>query len=381
MRRSFWRSASAVLVVSILPIQPNAWAWGNTGHEAVAFIAWKLLDTSTKDKVWALLQRVPVRTCTRQAKTITIAGFHEWSSDLPTELTEDQRRMYVFMRAATYADTLKHSCLHDSDTVPADMSEATANLGFTDGNSHGYWHFVDTAFGTVGKPGSTPPSYPKACLRKGSDGNLLPPPTPVTQLPPTPPVNVATEIKLLSQAIAAGESFDLTAYDMVWLEHLVGDVHQPLHASVRFVRGVGDTGGNCVEIKVPKSLKEHFRDADSKLKSPTELHAFWDDLPGIGKQTDTQPAADYAAALPAADETLAKVADPDVWVSESFAMAKSDVYTRPILKGMGSPTPYVITKKYYGTAAADAQQRIALAGSRLANLLMDSLKSWTPPAA
>ena len=381
MRTSLFRSVAALLAGLLLPVEPNVWAWGNAGHEAVASVAWNLLDSSTKDKIWVLLQRVPVRTCTRQGKTITIAGFNEWSANLPESLTEDQRRMWIFMRAATYADTLKHSCLQDSDNVPSDLAKATANLGFTDTQSHGYWHFVDTAFGTVAKTGSTPPQYPKRCLRKGSDGNLQPPPTPVAKLPATPAVHVASEIKLLSGAITAGESPDLTAYDLVWLEHLVGDVHQPLHAAVRFVRGVGDTGGNCVQIKVPKTLAVHFKDATGKSKSPTELHAFWDDLPGIGTQMDTQPAVDYAAGLSPAEQSLVDVADPDTWVKESFAMAKTDVYVRPILKGLGSPTSYLITSKYYATAATDAQQRVALAGARLAKLLTETLKSWTPPAA
>ncbi|KAA6458700.1 S1/P1 nuclease [Acidobacteria bacterium AB60] len=373
MRRSMVRIAVGLLVAGVLWTEPAAWSWGNTGHEAVACAAWKLLDQATKDKIWALLQRVPTRQ--NAAKTKSIAGFPEWTANLPAGLSDDEQHMWVFMRAATYPDSLKHTFLHDSDVVPSNMAEATANLGFTDPDSHGYWHFVDEAFGTAATANSKPPSFPTACLKKNAAGNLEPPPTPVSTLPPTPAVNAESEIELLSQKMAGGEDPDLMAYDLMWLEHLVGDIHQPLHAAVRYVNGVGDTGGNCVEIKIPSTVTTNFKDASGKSKKPTELHAFWDDLPGAGEQMDTQMALDYAATLPAADADLAKVTDPKTWLSESFALAQSDAYASPIGKALGSPTAYVITQAYYDAAAGDAQKRIALAGARLAGLLTGVMNS------
>ena len=364
MRRSIRRSASVLLVVLVLFLNPPAWSWGNTGHEAVACAAWKLLDQATKDKIWVLLQQVPTRTSANGAKTI--AGFKEWSANLPANLTEDQQHMWVFMRAATYPDSLKHTFLQDSDTVPANQAEATANLGFTDKQSHGYWHFVNTAFGTAATAGVTPPQAPNNCASQASK--------PASELPATPGVNAGSEITLLSHAMTTGESTDLVVYDMMWLEHLVGDVHQPLHAAVRFVDGVGDLGGNCVVIKVPATLAAHF-----SATPPAELHAFWDDLPGIGDPMSATPnAVQYAGSLPAADSTLVRTSDPQAWVKESFTMAKSDAYVAPIGNGLGVPTAFVITPAYYNTAAADAQKRIALAGARLANLLTSVLNGTAP---
>jgi hypothetical protein len=368
MRRSIRRSVSVLLVVLVLSVNRPAWSWGNTGHEAVACAAWRLLDQATKDKVWTLLQQVPTRNSPDGTKSIP--GFQEWSANLPSGLSEDEQHMWVFMRAATYPDSLKHTFLHDSDVAPANAS-ATANLGFTDPDSHGYWHFVNTAFGTVATAGVTPPQMPKTCASQAAK--------PASDLPATPGVNASTEITRLSHAMTASESPALMAYDMMWLEHLVGDVHQPLHAAVRFVDGVGDLGGNCVVIKVPAALAAHFKAGDPSATPPTELHAFWDDLPGGGSQmAATQTAVGYAGTLPAPDAAAVKVSDPQAWVTESFTMAKSDAYVAPIGDGLGVPTAFVITQAYYDTAAADAQQRIALAGARLANLLTSVLNGTLP---
>ncbi len=372
MRKSSCSVFVASVLIVLLALPRSAWSWGYQGHEAVACIAWRLLTQPVKDKVFALLQQVPSRS--NPTNTETIPGFKEWSQNLPAGLTKDEQHMYIFMRAATWADSIKHRFLHDSDTPPADMAEAASNIGFTDPDSHGYWHFIDTAFGTAATATSTPPSVPKSCwIRK--TGQPAVPPTPVNSLPHTPIPNVSTEITLLATALASNESSPLKAYDMIWLEHLVGDIHQPLHATVRFVKGIGDLGGNCVAISIPQSLRANFANpSNPNAKPPAELHAFWDDLPGEGGQMDTKNAVDYAATLAAADAAQAAIDNPTIWAKESFAMSQKDVYLSPIGPTLGSPTAFVITDAYFNTASADAKLRVALAGARLANLLNKALQ-------
>jgi hypothetical protein len=339
-------------------------AWGNTGHEAIACMAWKNLQEPTKDKIFALLQQVPTRKSADGTRSI--AGFAEWSQGLPAGLSEDQQHMYIFMRAATWADSIKHTFLQDSDTPPADFAAASSNLGFTDAFSHGYWHFIDTAFGAPLKGKTKPPALPASCAKFAT-------PAPVKVLPAAPIPNAATEIVLLSAALASDESTDLKAYDLLWLEHIVGDVHQPLHASVHFVDGLPDSGGNCVAIAWPKDLSATFNSANPGSTLPSELHAVWDDLPGVGTQMDTQKAADYAATLtPVADAQIGSKVPAD-WAAESLAMAEKDAYSGPIGNGFGTPKAYLLTYAYFATANADARARIALAGARLANLLTTAL--------
>jgi hypothetical protein len=52
-------------------------------------------------------------------------------------------------------------------------------------------------------------------------------------------------------ALAAhGTSGDVESYDLAWLLHLVGDVHQPLHATSRYSAAFpdGDEGGNRAKV-------------------------------------------------------------------------------------------------------------------------------------
>ncbi len=260
------------------------------------------------------------------------------------------------MRAATWADSIKHHGLIDSDTVPSGTTVANeVHIGFDDQHSHGYWHFIDAGF--------------------ASDD---------TTVPSTPAPNVASQIAALRTDIASNEGDVLKAYDLVWLEHLVGDIHQPLHGSVRFNGGSGDRGGNLVKIKVPTEIVAKMKCTQASKLEIRELHALWDDLPGsCPADTGVTSAAAFAKPLPLflKDPTLPKAdrvknVNPDDWAKDSFAVAKKDAYVMPIGDGLqpeSGTTGYVITDDYFATAMKDASDRIALAGARLAKLLNENL--------
>ena len=206
-------------------------------------------------------------------------------------------------------------------------------------------------------------------------------------MPPTPVPNAMTQIVALRQAIGSNESDDLKSYDMIWLEHLVGDIHQPLHGTVRYFAGKGDEGGNLVEIKLPPAVEKQFEGTQSK-SSPRELHAFWDDLPGEGQPPALPEAVSFAQPLPNAPADQVADTNPSDWEAESLTMAKLDAYVSPIGAGPRPAAPrstskspegssssaYLITQAYYDKALQDAKDRIALAGARLAKLLNENLK-------
>jgi hypothetical protein len=331
------------LLVLALASPQRIWAWGNAGHEAVAYIAWQQLTPDTQKRVIQLLKLVP--TLHNAENTKSIPGYAEWVADLPAGLSEDQQNLYLFMRAATWPDTIKHEWLKDSDTPPAGSGPTDPIVGFTDTASHGYLHFVDAGF--------------------ASD---------TSSVPATPVPNAATQIPALRSAIASSDPDLLKSYELLWLEHLVGDIHQPLHGTVRFYKNVGDEGGNTVKIKMPTAMNKQFEGTLSK-SAPTELHAFWDDLPGEGQPGPALPeAAAFAKALPTASDGVSDT-DPNDWATESLTMAKKDAYHAPIGKGP-KPTSgpsYAITQAYYDAAMQDAKVRIALAGARLAKLLNENL--------
>ena len=149
----------------------------------------------------------------------------------------------------------------------------------------------------------------------------------------------------------------LKSYDLTWLLHLVGDVHQPLHSATRVssTQPDGDAGGNLVNIYNPGCSGK--------------LHAFWDDI--LGTSTNPNDAVTVGKSLPAPDPTQAGKSDAADWVNESFEDAKTAVYVAPIGAGSG---PFTITAAYTDGALALAKQQVALAGTRLAKLLNTELK-------
>ncbi len=343
--RRLCRTLAAVTLAFTFASPLQLWGWGNSGHESVAYVAWKKMTPATRTRVMVLLKLVPTLT-TPTGKTV--AGYDQWVKDLPAGLSTSSQNLYLFMRAATWADSIKHVGFTDSDTPPAGVTD-DVNIGFTDTKSHGYWHFIDTGF--------------------ASDTSTV---------PTTPSPNVVTQIVAFRTAIGSTEDDTLKAYDLVWLEHIVGDVHQPLHATDRYFDGKDDIGGNEVKVRLPATMKKTFEGTLSK-NYPDNLHAFWDELPGQG---DPAPALHQAAAfarlLAAAPASSVSDIDPADWAAESFAKAKSDAYRSPIGASpeptTGTSKSYLVTTVYYNKALTDAKARIALAGARLAKLIEENLK-------
>jgi S1/P1 Nuclease len=231
LRRAF--AVVSLLALLMAPVPCSA--WGNTGHEAVAFVAWQQMTPATRARVLVLLRMVP--TLRNPHGTDTIPGYADWVSDLPSGLTEDQKNQYLFMLAATWADTIKLHWLKTSYAPPPNRT-VEVNIGYTDPESHAYWHFIDIPF--------------------TSDNSTL---------PPVPAPNIQTQIIALRRDIASDEDDLLKSYDMVWLLHLVGDIHQPLHCITRYFAGKGDKGGNDVKIRLTPAMTKTFEGTLSNSSS------------------------------------------------------------------------------------------------------------------
>ena len=230
MRKLF--SVTAILggLLSTNPVQ----AWNDTGHMIVAYIAYQNLTPTTRARVDELLKMNPM--------------YDTWVKGVIAK----QRGLAAFLSAATWPDCIKNAS-HcpgysldgtDHGETPPTGPEASQNIGYADKSMHKYWHYVDKPF-SAGAPGHDP------------------------KVP-----NAETEISLLTAAIGTSEEDGIKSYDVAWLEHLVGDVHQPLHCTSRFTKNhpQGDAGGNDV-----KFCASPCRD---------ELHAYWDDL--LGSKSDTR---------------------------------------------------------------------------------------------
>jgi len=330
-----------ILLLSSFSSEANA--WGHKGHEVVAYIAYQHLDAVTRKEVDELVALNPC--------------FTEWKTAV-APLPAAQQSVGIFMLAATWPDRIKnipHEPIYDcqpnhkfivdggtsgsgtaiSSDIPPATPEASQNIGYGDTRRHQYWHFIDTPFSPDGT--NVDPSY-------------------------TP--NALTELMLLSKALHTNEGDDLKSYDLVWVEHLVGDIHQPLHDTTRFTTGHpnGDEGGNLVLICETSGCTD-------------ELHGYWDDLPGpgndltaavaLGQQLDTQPAPD--------DDAI-NIENPADWVSQGFALAKNVAYASPISADSAGSTPVKPDAKYTALARSTMRDQLFLAGYRLATTLNNYLQ-------
>jgi hypothetical protein len=301
---------------AMFPFNP-ALAWWDEGHMQIAYLAYQRLDPPVKDKVDALLK--------------LNKDYAVWSCNAPDEASA---KLYAFVHAATWADDIKMKPNYINDKVTD--ANAARNIGYIDLNKHSYWHFKDTLF--------TP------------DGTTLPPPE---------PVDAVMQLKKMITSLpsSSGASDDVRSYDLVWMLHLVGDLHQPLHAVQRHTAGIpaGDRGGN----------EEHVIPATGETIA---LHAYWDRVFGgyssvFGAIFDAKDGAGLGSVVP--DAGKAQILDPDVWAQESFELAKTHAYAVPIRT---DKAPVELTRDYETNARNVARSQAALAAARLANLLNDALK-------
>ena len=309
---------SLIVVMTCAVICSPAKAWDNFGHMEVAAYAWAKMTPTAQARAAQLLKLNPM--------------YAIWTANIPA----DQRDRVAFVMAATWPDAIKRSTDYHSDGAdggdrPPPGPEASQNIGYADHFMHKYWHFIDLPF----SPDNT------------------------TLHDPVAP-NAQTQIAAFRAKLAdAGATDDVQSYDLAWLLHLVGDVHQPLHATSRFTHGQpdGDAGGNGVKIKCGTGC------------SAPKLHTFWDDVLGTSNAVNDAILAATKLRKPGVQKVA--ISDEKKWIDESFSAAKDYVYDPPVGDGAG---PYTLTKQYKARALRLAKQRVALAGARLANLLNDAFK-------
>jgi hypothetical protein len=314
MRRFSWTLA---LPLSLVAMITPALSWWDAGHMQIAYVAYKHLDAPVKEKVDVLL-----RLNTDYAK---------WTAGAPDERTA---KIYAFVHAATWADDIKTKDNYTKDKV--DSPTAGQNIGYVDHNQHSYWHYKDTNFSPDGTP-----------------------------LPPPAPVDLVTQLNKMIAALPAssGASEDVRSYDLVWILHLVGDAHQPLHAVGRYTKQIqgGDEGGND-ELVIPATGET------------INLHAYWDRMFGgysspYGAVFDAD-AKDGLAKI-SVNPIAAQVVDPQAWIDESTELAKQYGYAPPVSLGDNA---VLLTRDYETNARNISRGRAALAAARLANLLNAALK-------
>jgi hypothetical protein len=303
MKRCF--AILAALTVLVMAATP-AYAWDNFGHRLVARIAWDNMTPQARARAITILRAAPLETGIRNDFTGTLSA---------------QRQMELFVFAATWPDEVRD----------------TANALRMEKYHHPYRHYVDTFWRQDTDFG------PVQAVDRRPDGDLL------------------RDVPRLQRWITTG-SAEQKALGLAWVLHLVGDVHQPLHASGRMSPKDpwGDAGGNDFKL-------DAFPDGGRR-----SLHSLWD---GIITSTMRREGETPAAFLTrAAGEVTSRhprtgftaelgLRDFRQWADSSVAIAKRSVYRAPLVRDQAAPPAY-------RTAAFQAAEpRVALAGYRLADLL------------
>jgi hypothetical protein len=132
-----------------------------------------------------------------------------------------------------------------------------------------------------------------------------------------------------------------------FIAHLVGDIHQPLHAGF-----AEDRGGNSVEV-IFNGRKEN-------------LHSLWDSaLVEMEQGTPSEIAARSQNAITSEARQQWQQGTPADWALESLAIVRAQVYRLP---ASGE-----INAAYIESARAVIRTRLAQSGARLASLLNETL--------
>ena len=232
------------------------------------------------------------------------------------------RDLFVFMYAARFPDDYKSMPGYDNARYDPQ-------------------HYVDFPFKPAGQPSSVHTQDPE----------------PINLLNAFP-----RHLQVLGDPHATPEA---RAFALSFLFHLVGDVHQPLHATQLFTTDYpdGDEGGNKVWVTVPSD------------PNPWKLHSLWDGMVIRAYSfADIRWAAQALLSQPAMQRaTFPELANHSVthWARyESYPAAVHRVYRDGTLQGgTSATTARPVPSGYMSTAHATADRRIVLAGYRLADLL------------
>jgi hypothetical protein len=323
MSRNLFTRLIAAAVLVLAPVRAS-FGWHGCGHMIIALIAWEDLTPKARAAVTDLLKQHA-----RYQKDLL--------ADLPQGATPEETDRYAFAIAATWPDLVRN---------PENPMHATYN--------HPAWHYIDI------------PYY-----------RNLPPQAEAQPNGPGPHNAVEAFEKCVTELKDASVVPGERAVDICWIEHLTGDIHQPLHAVSLYSpeHPQGDKGGNDDEV---------LRDPPYP-NSRQNLHSIWDSLPGEfhAIALDRFEAMGIRAEPSLSREHLKSMLDNHDfmgWANESHQLAIQYVYLNGNLKtavvhhgGEEDDNVPGLPAGYLAQAETVAVQRVALAGYRLADTLNAAL--------
>ena len=311
-----------LLTVIALGFTFSGQAWVDTGHKIAAYIAWQQMTPAVREQVIKILMAAP--------EDSQLSTFY-----LPYRSQSDEtKKLEFFMTAASWADIVR------------DRMFETRYKKY----HHSNWHYSDT-FWTV-KDGKV-----ELVNMGGESGKAL------------DMMIEFAKVERDPQATPAQK-----ALGIAWLEHLIGDIHQPLHASARItdLERKGDQGANLFLLTPKGTAREN----------ELNLHWFWDSI--IGRNLpNSKDKCDDDYLVPIAKKIMKKyplakeqanlnAGNFEEWKKESFEISSTKVFTAD-LKRNEMPSD-----KYKKDALKIAEERLALAGYRMGDLFNSIFGKTTP---
>jgi hypothetical protein len=306
-------NTAIALFISTLALPFDVFAWNIPGHMLSGTIAYQIL------------QRENPVTITAVRSVLEKNPWHEtrWRPQLE-KLPEAERNEMFFMLAARWADDIRTS------------DKAESRLP---------WHYIDFPFKPEGEPASIQAIQP-------------------------PGENILTAIAENQRIVRSGIDPARRGIALTWLFHLIGDIHQPLHAVQLFSREYphGDRGGIEMCIRVAPD------------RAPLPLHRLWDGL--ITSTNNVGQLRKIAAGLLSrfSSSSFRELdhSEPESWAKESYEVATKIAYQNGSLRGTPKgqardcrdvPAVTYLFREYPATARLIGDRRMYLAGYRLADLL------------
>lgn len=281
----------------------HACAWGEKGHEVIAQVAWHYISPEARHQIELLLKN--------DSSGLT-------ATDFASE--------------ASWADAYRDS---DRNTTKVRYEQTRR------------WHYINLALGSI-NPALDNPSVSRACY--GS------PPLQPKQHAADGPAKACIVDKIdqfIAELKSPKASTEQRLRALQFLIHLVGDLHQPLHASDN-----DDNGGNEVRV----SAKGYKRGT---------LHGYWDSaaVSQLGRKTETI-ARKLITQTGQAQLEIWRQGKARDWAFETFGVARNSVYRElPVADENGVHT---LDDEYVETAKIITSQQLMKAGVRLAWLLEPS---------
>jgi len=313
---------AVVIAALISATSVLTFAWDDVGHKTSAYIAWQQMTPIAREAVIRILRSGP--------EDSNLPAYYAQYGSEP----EEMRKLEYFMLMASWADIVR------------DRSLDTRYKKY----HHSNWHYDDTFWRQVeGRVEMLP--------KPDDSGQAI--------------AKLIEFDKVMRNAMASDRD---KAVAIAWVEHLIGDIHQPLHTSGRVtdLEPKGDQGGNLFLLTPQGTAREQ----------QMNLHWFWDSI--VDKTIPLKGDAcerDYIASLGKRfmkEYPRAKIGDAlksgdyEAWRKESFELSTTEVFS-PDLVRFQMPS-----EKYKKKAFKIAERRLALAGYRLADVLNQIFTTAAP---